>query len=176
MADYLIKRADTLVPVDEFVDSCIDIPKFITCCEACPSYGNRWSCPPFDFNPMDIWKKYKTLHLHAMILKPLDSDGRKLVEGLWKEKPGFDLGLVELERAHPGSLALSGGTCVLCDECRRAYGEPCCYPEKQRYSIEALGGDVGKTCEKYFQKSILWVKDGVAPDYLMWVGGLLLPE
>jgi len=175
MADYMLERAETLVPVENFVANCVDVPKFLAYCRECPSYGNRWSCPPFDFNPMDIWRKYKTLRLYALILKPLDRDGKKLVEALWKKKPGFDQGLVELESKYPGSLALSGGTCVLCGECQRTYGMPCCQPDKLRYSIEALGGDVGKTCELYFGRPILWVKDGVAPDYLMWVGGLLLP-
>ncbi len=176
MANYLIERAEAVVSVGEFVESCIDIPKFIACCKKCPNYGARWSCPPFDFDPMDIWRKYKTIYLHALILKPTDQVGAKLVEALWKEKPDFDRWLVEMESSYPGSMALSGGTCALCGECRRVNGQPCSQPEKLRYSIEALGGDVGKTCEQYFQKPILWVRDGIAPDYLMWVGGLLLPE
>lgn len=176
MPEYLLEKMETEVPVSQFVDACVDVPKFLACCKQCPNYGTRWSCPPFDFDPMDIWNKYKRLKLHALVLKPLHNDGQKLTEGLWKEKPGFDLGLIELERPYPGSLSLSGGTCAFCGTCKKAEGQPCCNPDKLRYSIEALGGDVGKTCELYFGKPVLWIKDGVAPDYLMWVGGLLLPD
>ena len=176
MTDYLTERAEAVVSVDEFVESCIDVPKFLSCCKECKNFGRRWSCPPFDFDPMDLWQKYGTLHLYTLILRPLDRDGTKLVEALWKEKADFNRELLELELRHPGSMALAGGSCSLCDVCAREEGKNCRYPGKQRYSIEALGGDVGKVCEKYFQKPVLWVKDGAAPDYLMWVGGLLLSE
>lgn len=51
-----------------------------------------------------------------------------------------------------------------------------CENYSQRWSIEALGGDVSKTAEQYFNLPMLWIKDGQAPDYLMLAGGLLLRE
>jgi hypothetical protein len=45
-----------------------------------------------------------------------------------------------------------------------------------RYSIESLGGDVGLTAERYLGQPLLWIKDGILPDYLMLVGALLLPD
>lgn len=174
--DYLLEREETIVSTEEYRQECIDVPKFLACCRQCPSYNTRWSCPPFAFDPMEIWQKYPKLHLHALILKPNGCDSKTLMEGFWREKPGFDRWLLEQETEHPGSFALSGGTCSFCGACRRSQGEPCCYPQWLRYSIEALGGDVGKTMEKYFCRPIQWVQDGQTPDYLMLVGGLLLPE
>ena len=172
---YTLERAEAVVSVQEFVKACIDIPKFLECCKLCPNYTKRWSCPPFDFDPMEIWNKYQTLHLHALILKPTGCDSKTLMAGFWKEKPDFDRWLLALEQQAPGSFALSGGTCSFCGECRKALGKPCCHPDWLRYSIEALGGDVGKTMELYFGKPILWAQEDQTPDYLMLVGGLLIP-
>ena len=29
------------------------------------NYGRRWSCPPFEFDPLELWNRYDTLHLYA---------------------------------------------------------------------------------------------------------------
>ena len=177
MANYTAERMETVVAdYQQFVAECIDVPKFLAYCEQCDNYNTKWSCPPFDFDPMDIWHKYKTLRLYALVLRPAEEmSSAELVAALHREKPGFDQWLSEMEAETPGSLYLSGGSCVLCEDCQRKYGQACCNPGKLRHSIEALGGDVGKVCEKYFAKPILWVQDDKAPEYLMLVGGLLLP-
>ncbi|MBQ2888285.1 MAG: DUF2284 domain-containing protein [Firmicutes bacterium] len=177
MANYITERMETVVgDYQEFLAECIDVPKFLACCQQCDNYNIKWSCPPFEFDPMDIWHKYNKLRLYALVLRPSDEMGSaELVAALHSEKPGFDQRLSEMEAEHPGSLYLSGGSCALCSDCRRAQGQVCRYPDKLRYSIEALGGDVGKVCEKYFDKPILWVQDNKAPEYLMLIGGLLLP-
>ena len=48
-------------------------------------------------------------------------------------------------------------------------------PELLRYSVEALGGDVGGCLRHYFHLPIQWGRNGKAPDYFVLVGGLLLP-
>lgn len=60
-----------------------------------------------------------------------------------------------------------------CEVCLRSSGQPRAHPEQLRYSIEALGGDVGEAAQRYFGKPLLWVHHGEAPEYLMLVGGLL---
>ena len=45
-----------------------------------------------------------------------------------------------------------------------------------RYSIEALGGNVAETAERYLHKPLLWIEDGRMPDYLTLVCGLLARE
>lgn len=42
-----------------------------------------------------------------------------------------------------------------------------------RYSIEALGGNVGKTAEKLLGVEIKWAADGKLPGYFMLVCGIL---
>ena len=47
---------------------------------------------------------------------------------------------------------------------------------RDSYSIEALGGNVAETAERYLHKPLLWIEDGRMPDYLTLVCGLLTRE
>lgn len=173
---YTVQRAQAVTAVRPYLEKYVDVPTFLSFCQVCPSYDSRWSCPSFDFDPMALWQEYRTLHLFARFLTPGNRDGEALIAALKVEKEHFLTDLLAMEQSHPGSLALSCGSCECCTVCTRVSGKPCIKPERLRYSIEALGGDVGKTALDFFGKPLLWVKDGVAPDYLMLVGGLLLRE
>lgn len=173
---YTVQYAQAAVSVEEYLAHCVDVPKFLACCKECANYGARWGCPPFDFEVRELWEKYKTLRLYVRFLIPGGCATEDLMAALWVEKESFLTELLALERAHPGSLFLSCGGCTICEACTRGDGQPCRHPELVRPSLEALGGDVGKTAERYFGKPLLWIKDGAAPDYLMLVGGLLLRE
>lgn len=83
--------------------------------------------------------------------------------------------LFALEENVEGSRALYPGSCNLCNggRCARINGEPCRHPEKMRYSIESLGGDVMKTAKEIFDIEIVWAKAGETPPYMVLVGGLL---
>ena len=170
---YTVEKAEAEPSVKDFLRHCIDVPKFLACCQACPNYAHRWSCPPFSFNPMDVWNAYTSLRLYARFLIPGNADGHALMGALRKEKPGFLQELLRLEQDTPDSLALACGTCDACNVCAKESGRPCAHPEQLRYSIEALGGDVGEAAQRSFGKPLLWVHNGEAPEYLMLVGGLL---
>ena len=171
-----IERMEAMVSVEEYVKTCVDVPKFLSYCKECPSYGNRWSCPPFEKDPVTIWEQYETVRLYGYVLP--NGSGQSVagaLENMEQAKDQLLKELLELEQAIPGSFVLSCGTCRLCrDNCTRPAGKPCRMPEKMRHSVESLGGDVSKTAELYLKKPMLWIKDSVLPDYLMLVGGLLL--
>ena len=84
--------------------------------------------------------------------------------------------LMEREKEFPESVSLSAGSCDLCKEegCTRKDGKPCRYPDKLRYSIESLGGDVGRTVSKLMGYELEWVEEGKVPSYYVLVGGLLI--
>ena len=48
--DYTILESEYTVPVEEILGDCVDVPKFLALCKACPNYGNRWSGPPYQGN------------------------------------------------------------------------------------------------------------------------------
>lgn len=85
--------------------------------------------------------------------------------------------ILKEEQKNLGSVSLSSGACLQCKtaECARISGKPCRFPDKMRYSIESLGGNVGKSVTKYLHQELLWVEEGKLPEYFMLIYGLLLP-
>lgn len=175
---YTVQSLEASVSTAEYLDTCVDVEKFLGFCRECPSYNSSWSCPTFDFDPVSIWTRYDTLYLYARVLIPEQgTELSALLEAMGEEKAALLDQLLALEQAAPGSMVLSAGSCKLCAEgCTRPVGAPCRKPEKMRHSIESLGGDVGKTAERYLQKPLCWIRDGQVPDYLFLVGGLLTQE
>ena len=172
---YHIRELTAETTVPEFVAQFVHVEKFLPACRQCPRYNTRWTCPPFDFDPMDVWGGYTGLRLYARILDA-DGAGQPLddaTEALLREKRLYREKLRQWEQAAPGSQMLLAGTCDQCQVCEKSQGRPCHSPELLRYSIEALGGDVEGCLRHHFHMPVLWGKDGAAPDYLVLVGGLL---
>lgn len=172
---YHIRELTAEATVPEFVAQFVHVEKFLPACRQCPRYNTRWTCPPFDFDPMDVWGGYTGLRLYARIL---DADGAgqpmdDATEALLREKRLYREKLRQWEQAAPGSQMLLAGTCDQCQVCEKSQGRPCHSPELLRYSIEALGGDVEGCLQHYFHMPILWGREGRAPEYLVLVGGLL---
>lgn len=174
------------VPLAEYRAQCVDVPKFLGYCAACPNYGGTWSCPPFDFDPQTVWDRYDRILLRAVKV-PVPAELRKKVLSpqeindeshalLAPIKHDLLSSLLEQERATPGSLALSAGRCQECPEgrCTKPAHQPCRQPERMRHSIESLGGDVGKTLSLYLGQELLWGREGHLPEYYILLGGLLL--
>ena len=173
------------IDVADFVENCVDVAYFNECCSQCPNYGKTWSCPPYDFDPLDIWNDYKTFFVYARkVYTPQDllektydlADiiriGGELTMGSFIN---VDDEMTLLQKEFPGSRVIGGGRCTLCgkDKCARIFGEPCRFPDKMTYSIESLGGNVEKVLDRYFNEKIYWGADGhLAPSYIR-IGGLL---
>lgn len=173
---YTVEPLSAEISAADYVKNCVDIDKFLGFCRECRSYNTRWSCPPLDFDPLTLWRRFRTLRLSARVLIPRPGTAvPALLEGLKREKELLLDELLTLEEACGGSMVLSAGTCNFCETCSRSQGLPCRNPGRMRYSIEALGGDVSKTADRYLRKPLLWIRGDQLPDYLMLVGGLLLP-
>ena len=172
-----LERLITTVPLEELLAQWVDVGKFLPYCQACPNYGKRWSCPPFQFDPMDLWRGYKALVLVALVLIPAaGTDPAVFQESVRLEKNKLLEDLLALEETFPGSLALAAGSCDLCRFCARETGQPCRRPNQLRCSMEALGGDVAGIAEEYLGRALQWSRAGDLPDALTLVGGLLIPK
>lgn len=171
------------IAVSDFSRECVDIPRFAECCRLCPNYGRRWSCPPFDFSPEDLWKGYHSLLLQCRVIpvpralqeqelsqQEINAQSRTLLRPY---KQAMLQEMIALERQFPGSLALDAGSCDRCEDCARDAGLPCRHTDTLCYSVEALGGDVCKALQLYFGKEILWGAQGHLPAYYILLGGLL---
>ncbi|MCC8045557.1 MAG: DUF2284 domain-containing protein [Clostridiales bacterium] len=197
--NFRTERYEADVSIEEYLETCVDVATFVEYCRACPNYNKTWSCPEFDFDPVSYWKKYDMLHLIGeKIYLPESLTGGSYsaqeasrltakIMGIYKNALAEELLLMEKNK--PGSISLSGGYCTECsreqgsktaDEqmidsgfCTRGRGLPCRHPERMRYSIEALGGNVGLTVTKYLHQQLLWMEEGKLPEYYMLVLGLL---
>ena len=179
---YTIKKHNAEISVEEYLENYVDVEKFISFCKECPNYGNNPACPPFNFDPMDYWRGFRTLKLKAVeILFDEHCRGRSfekeelheiISSSLKKEKRKLLAEGYDEEGRTPGSVSLFAGSCELCrDGCTLS----CRFPDKMRHSVESLGGDVGKTARELMGIDIQWIKNDILPEKLVLVCGLLCP-
>ena len=165
------------ISVEEYLEKYVNVNEFLECCKACPCYGTVWSCPPYDFDPVeDYWKKHKTLEVHGYKInfKPdvTVDESQKIMQ---RVKALMSKEMFEKEAEIPGSVSLSAGNCTVCGSgnCSRREGKPCRFARDMRYSIESIGGNVGKTVHDFLGCDLEWVEEGKVPSYYILVGGLL---
>ena len=185
--DYHTERFEAEVPIDEYTGACVDVQKFVAFCRECHNHDRLWTCPEFSFDANAYWKKYRLLRLIGVrILMPeeltqksftKEERGAIMEQTLHVERQKLSEELFELERTNPGSVSLSPGSCQICPpgRCARIEGEPCRHPERLRYSIEALGGDVGLTVSRYLGLELKWIEGDHLPPWFILVAGLLFP-
>ncbi|MDO4987415.1 MAG: DUF2284 domain-containing protein [Synergistes sp.] len=183
MSNYSLKRYSAVCSCDDFVKSCVNVEKFLKLCKECRNYGNNWMCPPFDFDPMDVWKRYDTVRLEAVQIVPAQTTKRLCCDVtvyaydiLTEVKKKLRAELLEEEKKIKGSMSFYAGSCDVCAECARIRGEKCRFPETARHSIESIGADVSIAVKKYLGLDILWIKDCKLPEYLTLAAALLVPK
>lgn len=176
---YTIEKYEAEISIKDYMEQYVNVAEFLECCKACPNYDRIWACPSYDFSPEDYWKKYKTLMIRGnkIIFEPETTSLDDCLAAMKEVKAQMSEELFELEEQIPGSVSLSAGNCVVCGEgnCSRPFGEPCRFPEKMRYSIESIGGNVGKTVHDLLGCDIEWMEEGKVPSHFVLVGGLLKP-
>lgn len=182
---YTTSHHEASLSVPEYLEGYVAVEEFLETCKNCPNYDNIWSCPPYDFDVIEYWKKFGTLKLFAtnitfnpeLLERTYTQDELKqiLTKVLSDEKQKLSDGLMLLESEYPGSISLSAGNCQICSSCSRPQGQPCCHPETMRYSIESLGGNVGLTIRKLMGLNLEWMEEGKLPGHFVLVSGLLIP-
>lgn len=171
-----IETFEKTIDVPSYIEGYVCVREFLEFCKACENFNQKWSCPSYDFDPVeDYWKKFENFRVigKKMIL---EEEEKENWESLMEEvKNSLTEELFKEEEKYPGSKSLSAGSCRICGEtgCRRPLGKPCRFPDKMRYSIESLGGNVGLTASKLLNIRLQWIEEGKVPDYFVLVGGLL---
>ena len=150
-------------------------------CEACPTYGGKWSCPPcspaFSGYGLDKYP-YAALVLFSCDLDQFSytkTEYIKIKASNTIMKSRMDRLMRSLEQATDGVM-ISNGNCRLCNPCSKKKGEPCKKPDKLRFSMEALGLDVERITADVFSHELLWYRDKKIPPYLSAVACLLMKE
>jgi predicted metal-binding protein len=150
-------------------------PKVQTYCVSpnfkCPNYGHSWACPPeapyFEERVSkfrEFYLIYYQLNLNEHVKKervknPELSENqiknRILIGNFLRNKLEIEIFtfLDNYQNNYDEKLVLWDGFCRVCSNevdkgCNYDSGEPCRYPDKKRYSMEAVGIDVTKTVNK----------------------------
>ena len=170
----------------ELLRGFIDIPRIDGYCQKCGNYGKIWGCPPYEFDRMSVWEGYSSLLLYAKRITLSEEETSREypeeeLERAYKAildpvKRDMISELFALERDNPGSLALFPGCCEECAECARMRNEPCLKPERMRFSVESLGGDVLKILREVFGEKAEWAEKGRLPRKFILLGGVLLSD
>ena len=163
------------ITIEEYLKEYVNVEEFLGYCKACKNYEKIWACPSYDFDPEDYWKKYQYIKVVGKKIYTENMDSEEWKSVYLEEKHRLSEELYQMENEKPGSISLCAGSCDLCLEagCTRATGKPCRYPDKMRYSIESLGGNVGLTVSKLLSIEIKWMEENSLPEYFVLVGGLL---
>lgn len=171
-----IETYEKEIKVTDYIEGYVCVEEFLEMCKACENFERKWSCPSYDFDPVeDYWKKFETLKVVGKKMVFEEGEKETWQTSVDEVQDALTAELFVREQEIPGSQSLSAGSCRICgkDNCARKNGEPCRFPDKLRYSIESLGGNVGLTCTKLLGVRLQWMDEGKVPDYFVLVGGLL---
>ena len=143
---YTVEELSTTMAIGVLVERFHRPEKVWALCEACPNYGRKWGCPPFEDNVLDKTLKYN--HIELFVIKivfadmALSSAEKNAI--MRSELTRIESHLLELERTTGGLASANIGGCERCTECgcTRPNGAPCRHPELLRPSLEAYGFDV----------------------------------
>lgn len=169
------------ISTDEYIRDYINIEEFLGFCRECPSYGKVWSCPPYDFDPMEIWRSYDTLHIEGVVIELPEEE--TCIERTPEEIRIIEQNILGIEKSllsdklysmeDGNSLSLSAGCCTICTGCTRPSGKECRHADRMRYSLESLGANVGLTCSKLLGINLEWVTENHLPHRICLISGLL---
>lgn len=182
---YKVSRKKASVAASEFVKRYRDPERMAALCGECPSFGKSWGCPPHDFNVASVSDGFSTVELMATIIEfdekvrascSSRAKAREVAERAMNEVLGTVLPeMYEMERQVPGSRCFTF-RCRMCPEgCTRPQGLPCRYPDRLRYSLEAVGFDVTAATQEILGIGLEWSKDGSLPRHITLITALMCP-
>lgn len=158
-------------------------------CRACGNYGRCWTCPPFDYDVMELLGRYEWAMVVGAQIVPdealrnspgsaaeRDRLAHRLIREAWKQCT--EQLMRRLEQRHTGSMLLCGFfACEACSaHCARIEGKPCLHPELMRPSLEAYGFDVSKTTGESLGLELKWGSGNALPEYTTLVTALFTHE
>ncbi|GAA0713835.1 hypothetical protein GCM10008904_28590 [Paraclostridium ghonii] len=123
------------------------------CKDGCPYYDLSYTCPP---NSPKFTEYTKNYEYSLVIVMYMNIDSHNSIETVhpYLRRVLSDL-LIPLEKKFNGLLS-DGGRCRYCNKCAYVENLPCRYPDKIRFSMEAMGIDLDKVCKDILNHSILW--------------------
>lgn len=157
----------------ELVERYYNPEKLLPLCVACANYGKNYACPP---TGMDMKARLLAFNYAHVLMDKVKLDGNMdksaVIAAFTTAKERFNAILREYEALNIGSIALAPGSCMLCEKCSRASGNPCRHPDKMRVSMEAYSLEISRLAKDLFAIDIQWYVDK-QPEYLTLIGAIL---
>ena len=151
---YMVQELTAVMSVDELIELFHKPQKVWALCKACPNYGHKWGCPPFNFDVAEMLAKYRHARLFVSKIAfandppaPAEKDA-----AMRSELAKMESRLLDLECKCGGLASANIGGCERCKECgcTRPNGVSCRHPELVRPSLEAYGFDVAALLHSAF--------------------------
>ena len=158
---------------NEILSKYMDFDYFTELCKnGCPHYNLSYTCPPNSPRFDDYTKDFKYSLVIAMYI---NLDEEKTIDNFhsYLRKVLSDI-LIPLEKEFNGLLT-DGGRCKYCEKCTYTDNLPCRYPQKIRFSMEAMGIDLNKVCKDILNHSIMW-DEGSENKYCTVIGSINFNE
>jgi len=155
------------------------------CQTGCKNFGKKYSCPPKSPSFEILSRDYKYLVVNAFkipyteLKKEYNSVRMANVVSKSLQRKIFDITAQELKGKNYRFLILENGSCRLCKVCNLQKNEPCKYPDKMRFSLEATGVDVNDLVLKCYGFLLQWYYKGKKdkfPEYQCVVSAILTNE
>ena len=183
--EYAVEYRHNSLPMQAFRQRYQNREKYIAYCKECPKYDTVWSCPPLQFETDDFLARFAwvnvagvKINLSPKIIKYADTSEKIKYTG-WKILSAVKMDMEEkmrgMEKILPKSISLSSGGCTICKNCTRKANQPCRWPDKMRYSLDAFGFDLSAITRDMLGIEILWCKNRL-PDYFTLIHGILTVE
>jgi predicted metal-binding protein len=160
---------------------------FIEYCKACQYYSKIWTCPPYDFDLVEMLESYQYAYIigSKLYVNDLGKDFNEMLDNKDLEavtneiyiaaRKALDKKLDAMNDQGKHMCVLLAGRCLECDCCTREKQLPCTYPAKMHLSLESMGFDVASLCEDILGDKILWTKESL-PEYIILVSAILSQE
>lgn len=123
------------------------------CKDGCPHYNLSYTCPPNSPTYTTYTKDYENVLVIAMYTDINEENSINDVHPYLRRLLS-DI-LIPLEKEFDGLLT-DGGRCRYCEECTYVDNLPCRFPDKIRFSMEAMGIDLDKVCREILDHKIVW--------------------
>ena len=156
-------------------------------CKACQYFDKIWTCPPYNFNLIEVLDSYQYAYIIGSKLYTQDlgeafkeqsknKDIETVTNEIYKAARGvLDSKLDAIDENELNLCVLLAGRCMECDCCTREKQLPCIHPEKMHFSLESIGFDVASICEDILEDKILWAKESL-PEYIILVSAIFSQE
>lgn len=151
-------------------------PEVRKLCEqnSCGKFGTCWTCPPAIGDLEELRRRATDFHHFFIFYKVYALEDSFDWEGMMDGARDFQKRILKLKKQIQATnsdfdyLVLGAGACMICETCSYPQKEPCRFPDRAIFSVEAFGIDA----MKMMQTNGLQYNNG--PNTVTYIGGLFL--